>query len=129
MKIKEAEKFLDKGFMKNNNYKVINVSSEYCELEGTITETSLNPFGIVHGGYIFGLIDSAAGILINKQDTKFVTISTNIEYIGNTSTGKITALAKILKKGKNVSYAEVEVYDEKKKLIAKALTNFFNITK
>ena len=52
----------DKGFIGNNNYKVIKVEDNYCELEGVLSNSSLNNFGVAHGGYIFGLADTAAGI-------------------------------------------------------------------
>ena len=51
-----------KGFISANNYEVVKVEENYCELEGIITDTSTNHLGIAHGGYIFGLADTAAGI-------------------------------------------------------------------
>lgn len=42
-----------KGFIEANNYEVIKVEEHYCELLGTLTETSTNHLGAAHGGYIF----------------------------------------------------------------------------
>ena len=35
-----------KGFITNNNYKVIEVRENYCKLEAEITETSINHLNI-----------------------------------------------------------------------------------
>ena len=44
----------DKGFIKSNNYKLIKLEDDCCEIEGNISSSSLNPYNIAHGGYIFG---------------------------------------------------------------------------
>ena len=51
-----------KGFISNNNIKVEEVKENYAKLSSTIEEKSLNPYGIVHGGLLFGLADTAMGI-------------------------------------------------------------------
>ena len=61
-KLKEV---FETGFIKNNNYRIINIDEQGCKIEGKITDTSLNPFGIAHGGFIFGLVDTTAGLLAN----------------------------------------------------------------
>ena len=61
---------LCKGFIEANNYNVVLVKPNYCELEGIITSTSTNHLNIAHGGFIFGLADTAAGIAsyVSKYD-------------------------------------------------------------
>ena len=76
--IKENMK-MDKGFINSNNYKIIKIEENYCELEGYLTETSVNPFGIAHGGYIFGLADTAAGIAAMTDGRKAVTLNSSIK--------------------------------------------------
>ena len=55
------------GFIGNNNYNVIKVEEGYCELEGIISETSYNNMNIVHGGYIFGLADTASASSVQDK--------------------------------------------------------------
>ena len=111
------------GFIKNNQYRVTKLEEDYCEVEATITDTSMNPFGIAHGGYIFGLADTAAGTLaVTKGDA--YTLDGSIDYL-RPSTGKIlTAKCRFLKSGKKVARLEVEIYDENNKLTAKAKINY-----
>ena len=115
----------DEGYIANNNYEVLKAEEDYCELLGYITATSLNPYGFVHGGYIFGLADSAAGIAARSTGRKAVTISSSIEYLHKGKGEKLKAIAKALKSGKNVSVYEVLIYDEEEKLIARSTQNYF----
>ncbi len=114
-----------KGFMKANNYEVIKVEENYCELEGKITETSLNPYGIAHGGFIFGLADTAAGIACRTTGRKAVTTSSTIDYLKSGKGDHLKAVAKCLKDGKNLAFYEVDVYDSTDTLIAKSNINYF----
>ena len=89
----------DKGFIGNNNYKVIKVEDNYCEVEGIITQSSLNNLKIAHGGYIFGLADTAAGIAAMTNGGNVVTIDSNINYIRPAKGNKIIAIATSIKNG------------------------------
>ena len=103
----ENEMKLNNGFVSNNNYKLIDVKEKYCKLEGNITSTSLNPYGIAHGGYIFGLADTAAGIAARVTGRNAVTISSTINYIHKVKGNKIIAIAKCLKEGKTITNYKV----------------------
>ena len=102
----------DKGFIGNNNYKVIKVEDNYCELEGIITQSSLNNLKIAHGGYIFGLADTAAGIAAMTNGGNVVTVNSNINYISPAKGNKIKARKKERKremKKKNFTLIELLV--------------------
>lgn len=115
-----------KGFIEANNYEIIKVEENYCELEGTITETSTNHVGTAHGGYIFGLADTAAGIAAMTDGRKAVTINSSIDYLKMGKGNKLKAIAKCVKNGASVSFFEVLIYDQES-LIAKANVNYFYI--
>lgn len=119
----------DKGFIGNNNYEVVKVEKNYCELDGNITETSLNNLGMAHGGYIFGLADTAAGIAAMTNGGNVVTVDSTINYIKPAKGSRITAKAKSIKTGKTISVYEVEIIDENEELIAKATITFYNVEK
>ena len=114
-----------KGFIEANNYEVIKVEPNYCELEGIITNTSTNHLNIVHGGYIFGLADTAAGIAAMTDGRKAVTINSTIDYLNPGKGERLIAVAKCLKAGKNISNFEVFIYDDKEILIAKSNINYY----
>ena len=112
------------GFIEANNYEVLKVEDHYCELLGKVTETSTNHLGVAHGGYIFGLADTAAGIASMTDQRTAVTISSNIEYYKTAKTPTLKAIATCTKSGKTISFFEVNIYDEEGNLIAKANLNY-----
>lgn len=118
-----------KGFIANNNYNVIKVEKYYCELEGILTETSMNHLNIAHGGYIFGLADTAAGIAAISDGRNAVTIDSNINYFKPASGEKLIAIAKVLKSGKTISVFEVLISDAKDDLVAKSTITYSYINK
>lgn len=113
-----------KGFIEANNYEIIKVEENYCELEGIITETSTNHLGTAHGGYIFGLADTAAGIAAMTDGRKAVTINSSIDYLKVGKSKKLKAIAKCIKNGSSISFFEVLIYDQET-LIAKANINYY----
>lgn len=117
----------DNGFVTANNYKVLKVEENYCEMEGIITDSSNNPFGMAHGGYIFGLADTAAGIAAMTDQRTAVTVNSNIEYLKPGKGEKLLAIAKALKTGKSISVIEVSIYDTDSNLLAKANVTYFYI--
>ena len=121
------------GFIGNNNYNVIKVEEGYCELEGIISETSYNNMNIVHGGYIFGLADTAAGIAalssVFGSNVNIVTVDASINYFKPAKGEKLIAKAKTIKPGKTISVIEVEIYNDKNDMVAKTSMTFYYITK
>jgi acyl-CoA thioesterase len=128
-KIAKDELKKDNGFIKNNNFNVIKVDTNYCELEGVLSNSSLNNLGVAHGGYIFGLADTAAGIAAMTNGGNVVTVDSNISYFKPTKGDRIFAKASALKVGKTISVFEVQVIDEKDDMVARATMTFYNIGK
>ncbi len=115
------------GFSFSNSYKLLEIEDDYCIFQGNISESSLNPYKIAHGGYIFGLADTCAGALACTCGKEAVTTNASVVYLKPASCKKIIAKAKYLKKGKNISIIEVEIFDEKDSLLSKFSFEFFYI--
>ena len=112
------------GFIKANNYIILKAENNYCEMEGIITETSMNHLGIAHGGYIFGLADTACGIAAMTGGYNVVTIDSSINYLKKANGKKIIAIAKALKIGKTILVYEALINNEMNELIAKATITY-----
>ncbi len=54
--------FESNGFIKNNHYQLEEIKEDKVVVTAIITEEAKNPYGILHGGFIFGLGDTAMGI-------------------------------------------------------------------
>ena len=87
------------GFIKHNQYKIESHEEDSVVLKGELTEDSLNPYGMAHGGFIYGLGDTAMGLAVFLKKKKAVTVSANIAYLKAAKGKYITAEGKITKAG------------------------------
>lgn len=115
----------DKGFISNNNFTLVELSDEVCVMEAVITESSLNPYDIVHGGFIFGLADTCSGTLACTLGSAVVTTNANIMYLHKATGNKLIAKAVFLKKGSKISNVEVEITNDSGTVVAKVELEFF----
>ncbi len=115
------------GFIYSNDYKLLEIDDDYCLFEGKISKKSLNPYNIAHGGFIFGLADTCAGVLASVDGRAAVTTNGSIVYMKKATGGKIIARATFLKKGISISNIEVEIKNDKNEVIAKVIYEYFYI--
>lgn len=128
---KEASEILEstKGFITNNNYKVVEVKEHYCKLEATVSETSKNHLNICHGGFLFGLADTAGGIAAMTDKRIGVTVNSSINFIKQATTDKIYAETKEVKTGKSISVFDVYITDAKGDLVCSSTFTYMYINK
>jgi uncharacterized protein (TIGR00369 family) len=86
-----------------------------------------HPYGIAHGGAIASLADSAVAMaLIDLVDPKdrITTIEFKINFFASVDKGELEAHAKIIHKGSKTAVGDVEVVNEKGKLVAKLVATY-----
>ena len=115
------------GFFKHNNYEVVEATEEACTLKAKVTKNSLNPYGIAHGGFIFGLGDTVLGMASSVHGRPAVTLNSTINFLRPAKTEYIIAKAELVKEGKTTSYLQAKIYDDKDKLIASMDANYYYI--
>ncbi len=117
------------GFIKNNHIKILETKEkESATLKADINENCMNPYGIVHGGLIFGLGDTAMGVVARTTGRNAVTLSSNITYL-KPSTGKyLIAKAEMIKNGKTTCYLRTNIYNDKDILVATMDANYYYIS-
>jgi len=121
--------------------KVVNSSPYYRLLEMEVTEIRAgesriqmpfkqdltHPYGIVHGGAIASLADSAVAMaligLVEPED-RITTIEFKINFFTSIDKGRLEAHATIIHKGSKTAVGDVEVLDEKGKLVAKLVATY-----
>lgn len=118
-----------KGFITNNNYKVIEVRENYCKLEAEITETSINHLNICHGGFLYGLADTAGGVASMTDKRVSVTVSSSMNFLRPATGKKIIAEAIQIKTGQSISVFDVKIYDEKNKIVCTSTFTYTYINK
>ncbi len=103
-------------FIKFNNLEVIDDGK--LQVKVKITENTLNPFNIVHGGLIFTLGDTVMGMLCQKNGRNAVTLDSSINFISPGVGKYLVATAKIIKDGKKICVLESEIKNDEDKLVA-----------
>ncbi len=83
--------------------------------------------GVVHGGILAALADTAAGVacyMLLPRGTHLATIEMKINYLEPVEKGTVLAEARVLRKGRTTAVAECDVRDTAGLLVAKALLTF-----
>ncbi|MGD9975972.1 MAG: PaaI family thioesterase [Desulfatirhabdiaceae bacterium] len=81
----------------------------------------LQPFGMVHGGVLATLIDTAtfwAAFMRIPEDAGLVNIDLKLNYLKPVTTGILIAEGSAIRSGKSISYAESKVWDANRDLVA-----------
>jgi uncharacterized protein (TIGR00369 family) len=83
--------------------------------------------GVVHGGILAALADTASGIAAYTtvpDGTAIATVELKINYLEAVPGGRVRAKARVLRTGRNFVVVECEVFDQEERLAAKALLTF-----
>ncbi len=83
--------------------------------------------GILHGGAIFSLLDSAAAfavLTLLEPGSDTVTVDLTLHFLRPVSTGRIEARARVLRRGRRVAILSVEATDQTGALVATATTTY-----
>jgi uncharacterized protein (TIGR00369 family) len=106
-------------------FKLVQIERGLAVFECTPDESAYNPIGVVHGGLVCTLADSAAGCCVQSSleaGVEYTSIDINVTYLRPVTrdTGLIRATGRLTKPGRKVAYATVEVTDGSGKLLAQA---------
>lgn len=91
---------------------VVKLNTEQCHLQ---------PFGIVHGGVLATLVDTAtfwSVFLRLPEDAGLVNIDLKLNYLKSISSGLMIAQGSCIRAGRTINYAEASVKDKEGNLIA-----------
>jgi uncharacterized protein (TIGR00369 family) len=83
----------------------------------------LNLQGLLHGGVLATLADTAAGLAVRtklERDRRHVTIGLNVSFLSAASPGEIRARGRAVRVGRQIAYAEADITDANGKLLATA---------
>ena len=110
------------------NMKIDEVKNGYARLTMNIEEKHLQFLKTVHGGAIGSLADSAAAwATIGSAGLRAapVTVEMKINFLAPVESGHLTAEARIVHKGLKTTLSDVEVKDERGRLVAKSLVTYY----
>lgn len=93
-----------------------------------VNENHLQVHGVVHGGVLAALADTAGGLatyMACPRGTRVATIEMKINYLEAVEGGSVTAEAIVVRIGRHVAVVDCDINDEKRRLVGKALMTFF----
>lgn len=105
--------------------RILEVSPGHARLAFTIPKGVLNLYGNMHGGAIFALCDTAAGIAAYAYQTANVTQCSSIQFLRGISEGTIYIEANAIHKGRRTVVNQVNITNEDGRLIATANFTMF----
>ena len=115
------------GFFKHNNYHIVEANDKNITLRADLDKNSMNPYGMAHGGLIFGLGDTTMGMLAASSGRRALTLNANISYLAPGEGKYLLANGEIIKKGKTICVVRVNIYNDQKKLISTMESTYYFI--
>ena len=107
-------------------FKIIPRDDGSVHLELPVEEIHTNLYGIIHGGILTTMADTAMGASCLVCNKKVVTLSLTMDFIHSVSIGtRIIATARVLHDGAHIMNCESELKTEKGNLVAKSTATFY----
>ena len=101
--------------------------SDGVTIECKVREELLNVAGVVHGGVLASLTDTAMGIGLHNHfggRRPITTTDLKINYLRPVKHGKVVARSHILRAGKKLCVGRVDVFDAERNLAAVAIVTY-----
>ena len=119
------EKEKKKDFVEDHHFEVEYHEKGKVILKAELLEKALNMYKIAHGGFLFGLGDTAMGYAAFTYHEKVETISATISYLKAAKGEYVKAEGRVVKSGKNIVFTEASIYNDKEELIATMTGNYY----
>lgn len=112
------------GFM---GFRLRSWSPDGAVVEADVDGRLANPTGVLHGGVLMGLADSAMGLTVTGllgEGKAGTNTDLQVRFLRPTKSGRLTATASVVRKGRRTMVLECEVRDAEGRLVAKASSTF-----
>ncbi|MDQ6665240.1 MAG: PaaI family thioesterase [Acidobacteriota bacterium] len=96
-------------------------------IECSVRDELRNGLGVLHGGVTATMADAAVGIaVVNHFEGKraATTVEMKLNYFLPVENGKIVARARLIRTGKTLCVGCVDLFDDRKRLVAAALATY-----
>ena len=110
------------------NFNFIRIGPGVAVFAGTPAEYHYNPIGVVHGGLVCTLADSAAGCAVHttlEPGVAYTSVDITVNYLRpvTLNSGTLVVTGKVVRSGRRMALAAVEVHDGAGRLVATATSN------
>ena len=117
------DRLQDSEFYRWAGVEVIDASPGVVEIAFEANPQHLNLQGLVHGGILATLADTAMGLAVRtvlEPGRRHVTVQLGIEFLSPGRPGRITARGRSVKIGTQLGFAEADVMNAGGRLLARA---------
>ena len=117
------ERLRDSEFYRWAGVQVIDASPGVVEIAFEANPQHLNLQGLVHGGILATLADTAMGLAVRtllEPGRRHVTVQLGIEFLSPGRPGRITARGRSVKIGTQLGFADADVMNADGRLLARA---------
>jgi uncharacterized protein (TIGR00369 family) len=93
----------------------------------TVRDSLKRMEGILHGGVLASLLDTAAAFAVHTllpPEGRTVTVDLTVHYLRPVSSGRVEACARVLREGRRLVILSAEATDEAGRLVATATTTY-----
>ena len=106
---------------------VVELAEGYARLIVPVEEKLNSLLGVLHGGVLSSLADSAVAMALRtiiEPTEKPVTIEMNINYLGLVQGDQAIAEARIISRGRTIAVGDVDITDKSGRLVAKSRATY-----
>lgn len=129
---KKAERELARRLRRSNTARQFGFELEAAEpgravLRMRVRAQHLQVHGVVHGGILAALADTAGGLatyMSVPRGTRVATVEMKINYLEAVERGMLAAEARVLRLGRNFAVVEADIRDDDARHVARALMTF-----
>ena len=109
-------------------FSLVEIEEGVAVFECEPDESAYNPIGVVHGGLVCTLADSAAGCAVHSTlgpGQGYTSIDIAVSYLRpvTVDSGMLRAVGRVTKRGRRVAFAGVEVLDGTHSVVATATSS------
>ncbi|MCR5054601.1 MAG: PaaI family thioesterase [Lachnospiraceae bacterium] len=116
-------------FMEHNGIEICSIERDHSILKANVTEVSKNPYGMIHGGLLYTMMDCSAGIAARTDNNNYVTQNVYVNYLSNVRDEEaVYAEGTVIRRGKSITVVHVIARTEDGMLLADGTVNMFRIS-
>ena len=131
----EKEQLIRDKFAFNHFPRLLGIELDSVEpgrarLSVEVTESLRQLAGVMHGGAIATLIDTAVAMAIvgvSAPNSRFTTVELKVNYLRPLKEGRVVAEARLIQDGRRIVVADCDVFDPEGKLAAKGLLTYIRL--
>jgi uncharacterized protein (TIGR00369 family) len=131
----EREKAIREKFETNHFPQLLGIELDSLEpgrarLSVEVRRDLLQLAGVMHGGAIASLIDTAVAFAIassSEPQDRFTTVEMKVNYLTAIREGRAVADARLIRDGRRIIVADCDVFDHKGQLAAKGLLTYIRL--